>query len=174
MKCFKYNHSYPACMEKTRLFAIHIHQGQYRKKSKDPYSIHPLRVEQLIAKHFRHRNDVDTLRKIGLLHDSIEDTWVTKNVLAQKYDEDVVNGVVALTKKKDESIQKYMAKVNKNEQACIVKACDMLDNIRDVGDDKTFKKKLQKKYQQCITLLHCEEKGFLNIKQYLLQELRSS
>ena len=58
--------------EKAVILASQVHQGQRDKLGK-PYILHPIAVASLV--------DDFELKTIAMLHDTIEDTWVTAEYL---------------------------------------------------------------------------------------------
>ena len=83
-------------LNKAIYIATHYHNEQ-TDKSKQPYILHPLWV----------MNNVESLRGkiVAVLHDIIEDTEVTISKLAiYGFDEDVIEAVDILTKKKRSKI----------------------------------------------------------------------
>ena len=74
-------------------FAAYAHEKQIRK-SGEPYITHPITVATVLAEL---RVDIDTLIA-GVLHDTIEDTFVTREDIAKHFNVDVANLVEALTK----------------------------------------------------------------------------
>lgn len=126
---------------KAIVHAVHAHDGQYRHYSKQQYVHHVIRVAEHITKHYDHRDDYQSLRVIALLHDVLEDTWMTEEDLRNHYDDTIVDGVVALTHDKslpsDERHEKYKQQLIEGpESARIVKLADIHDNTYDVMPDE--------------------------------------
>lgn len=65
-------------IEKAYNCALELHDGQFRQ-SGEPYIIHPLNVAYILASM---NADTDTICA-GLLHDTLEDTDITKEKLAR-------------------------------------------------------------------------------------------
>ena len=75
-------------------FAEQAHQGQ-KRKSGEPYIIHPLAVAQIIAEELH----LDSESIIGaLLHDCIEDTRATHEQIAKLFSPTVANLVEGVSK----------------------------------------------------------------------------
>lgn len=103
------------------ILATHSHNGQLDKAG-EPYILHPLR---LVAKTKDRKEQI-----VALLHDILEDTKVTEyNLLTHGFDKDVVEAVVALTRKNGEAYEDFIERVGKNELAARVKLLDLEDNM---------------------------------------------
>lgn len=103
---------------------------------------------------------------VALLHDILEDTDCTVDVLQELgFDEEIVNAVVAITRKKEEQFYfDFIERVNKNDIAKLVKIYDLRDNmditrLTSFGD---YEQKRLKKYWYCwkylkgeITAIEC-------------------
>src|SRR5258707_6056932 len=92
-------------LQKAYIFSARQHRDQMRS-SGEPYLVHPLNVAYTLADM---RLD-ETSIAVGLLHDVIEDTLTTKEVLQETFGEDVAELVDGVTK-----ISRY-AYVSKEEQ----------------------------------------------------------
>ncbi|NLB41652.1 MAG: bifunctional (p)ppGpp synthetase/guanosine-3',5'-bis(diphosphate) 3'-pyrophosphohydrolase [Clostridiales bacterium] len=117
-------------------FAEKAHSGQ-KRSSGEPYSIHPLAVANILTDLGM---DADTIIS-GLLHDTIEDTGVTKEALDEKFGTEVammVDGVTKLSrlsyKTKEEhqveNLRKMFLAMAKDIRVIIIKLADRLHNLR--------------------------------------------
>lgn len=125
-------------INKAANFASEKHAGQFRR-SGEPYIIHLINVAYILA----------TLRVgpqticAGFLHDTIEDCGVTKEELAEEFDEEIASLVDAVTKigtleykgKNDPEYQaanhrKIFIAMAKDVRVIIVKLVDRLHNMR--------------------------------------------
>lgn len=99
------------------------HEGQ-KDKGGHPFVGHPLRVMARLAPD-------EALMTIGVLHDVIEDTPVTKTILATMFPFEIVEAVDALSQRKEagESYRDYLDRVAQNELAVRVKLADLRDNM---------------------------------------------
>src|SRR4029453_16801430 len=70
-----------------------VHRGQLRV-SGEPYDIHPLAVAGLLVEF---KMDVTTVAA-GLLHDVLEDTATSKDVLVERFGDDIAELVDGVTK----------------------------------------------------------------------------
>lgn len=67
---------------------------------------------------------------VALLHDIVEDTDVNPGELLQKgFTKEIVDAVVAITKKENESYESFIERVGKNKMAREVKIADLEDNM---------------------------------------------
>ena len=80
-------------VKKAYEVADKLHSGQFRE-SGEPYIIHPLAVASILSEMHA---DTDTLCA-ALLHDTLEDTPVTKEAIAHEFNTDVANLVDGVTK----------------------------------------------------------------------------
>ncbi|MEM9692350.1 MAG: bifunctional (p)ppGpp synthetase/guanosine-3',5'-bis(diphosphate) 3'-pyrophosphohydrolase [Myxococcota bacterium] len=117
-------------------FSQEAHTGQ-RRKSGDPYFIHPVGVAGIITEL---RLDVASVCA-ALLHDVIEDTAVSESDLDREFGEEVtflVDGVTKLSKinftsrqdRQAESFRKMVVAMAQDIRVLVVKLCDRLDNMR--------------------------------------------
>lgn len=96
------------------------HAGQVDKTGK-PYLGHIARVAGELY---------DEEAIVALLHDIVEDTDVTPGELLQKsFTKEIVDAVVAITKKENESYESFIERVGKNKMAREVKIADLEDNM---------------------------------------------
>lgn len=120
-------------------FAAAKHTGQKRKGSDgQPYINHPLEVANLLA-NTGGVTDFDVLIA-ALLHDTVEDTGVTLDELAERFGETVSSYVAEVTD--DKSLPKSERKLRQiehapflSEGAKLIKLCDKISNIVDVTEN---------------------------------------
>ena len=129
-------------------FAEQAHQGQ-KRKSGEPYIIHPLAVAQIIAEELH----LDSESIIGaLLHDCIEDTRATHEQIAKLFSPTVANlveGVSKLTRiqyatKEDEqmeNLRKMLIAMSKDIRVILIKIADRLHNMRTMEYQSAPKQK---------------------------------
>lgn len=126
-------------------YATRAHHGQTRADGLTPYIAHPLRVAYVL----HHRFGVeDTNAYIAaLLHDTIEDTKTTYDVLADHFGEAVARMVAVLTKderlparKRDDMY--YAGLETASWQTKAIKMADSYDNVLDSATSKNPRKKL--------------------------------
>lgn len=106
--------------EKAVILASQVHQGQRDKLGK-PYILHPIAVASLV-------NDFE-LKTIAMLHDTIEDTWVTAEYLLNYgFTKEIVEAVEGVTNPKDGDYEAYLRKVKSNPKSRLVKLADLAHN----------------------------------------------
>lgn len=128
-------------LEKAIRIATNVHKGQLDKGG-NPYILHPLRL-------MLSRNN-ETERICAVLHDVIEDTDITLDYLRDEgFSEEVLSGLVALTRRNDESYDEFISRIINNKVACHVKLDDLFDNM-----DLTRIEKLSQKDYDRIEKYH--------------------
>lgn len=126
-------------VKRAYYFAEQAHYGQVRR-SGEPYVTHPLAVSGILADmHMDHESLM-----AALLHDTIEDTGVTKEDIDAQFGHEVaelVDGVSKLTHiefdsvelKQAENFQKMALAMAKDIRVILVKLADRLHNMRTLG-----------------------------------------
>ena len=67
---------------------------------------------------------------VALLHDTIEDTFVTADYLKEYgFSNDVIEAVLALSRQENETYAQFIMRASKNEIAKEVKISDLEDNL---------------------------------------------
>ncbi|MBS3095429.1 bifunctional (p)ppGpp synthetase/guanosine-3',5'-bis(diphosphate) 3'-pyrophosphohydrolase [Candidatus Woesearchaeota archaeon] len=123
-------------VEEAYKFAAEIHKMQ-KRASGEAFIQHPLNVAYILAKL---RLDTKTITA-ALLHDTIEDSNVTIDLIKRKFGNEVtmlVNGVTKLTELKVKSIEEHEAEnirkmlmaSTKDIRVIIIKLADKLHNMR--------------------------------------------
>lgn len=123
-------------IKKAYYLAEELHKGT-KRKSGEPYIIHPLNVAFTLA---RLKLDADTI-SAGLLHDTIEDTSMTKERLKEEFNEDVALLVDGVSKMKEvdfsckqeqnwANLRKLMQCMAIDVRTIIIKLADRLHNMR--------------------------------------------
>lgn len=107
---------------KATQLARKCHEGQVDKGGK-PYIEHCLRV----------MNQGNTIEEkiVGVLHDAVEDSNLTLEDLEKEgFPEDIISAIDSMSRREDESRNKYLKRVAENPIALAVKIADMTDNAR--------------------------------------------
>ncbi len=123
-------------IERAYKLADEAHRGQLRK-SGDPYISHPVSVAIILV---GMGMDTDCICA-ALLHDVVEDTSVTLELLQKQFGKDVavmVNGVTKLTnmtlstkeEQQAENIRKMLLAMNEDIRVILIKLADRLHNMR--------------------------------------------
>ena len=118
------------------LLAASKHEGQ-KRKSGEPYIIHPLNVAMILADLHVGPNTIIA----AILHDIVEDTDCTLDSIKEKFGADVANivdGVTKVTQMKFTSLEKQQAEnhqkmiiaMAKDIRVIVVKLADRLHNLR--------------------------------------------
>lgn len=98
------------------------HYDQFDKGGR-PYILHVLKVMHYL------KSEDDELNCIAVLHDTIEDCDVTFEQLDKLgFSERVIDGVKRLTKQRGQSSDEYLKSILSNQDACLVKICDLRHN----------------------------------------------
>ncbi|CDC68446.1 MULTISPECIES: bifunctional (p)ppGpp synthetase/guanosine-3',5'-bis(diphosphate) 3'-pyrophosphohydrolase [environmental samples] len=129
-------------------FAQKAHEGQ-KRKSGEPYIIHPLAVAQIVAEELK--LDSESI-EAALLHDVIEDTAATHEQLSKLFSPtiaDLVEGVSKLTRiqyatKEDEqmeNLRKMLIAMSKDIRVILIKISDRLHNMRTMEYQSPAKQK---------------------------------
>ncbi len=146
-KLEEYNPEEVKTVKKAYEYADTLHQGQMRQ-SGEPYISHPLNVAYILAEMHA---DKDTICA-GLLHDTLEDTNITKEDIAHDFNQNVANlvdGVTKLDKMNFSSKQaqnyantrKIITGITEDVRIIIIKLADRLHNMRTLGFKSEFKQK---------------------------------
>ena len=108
-------------LEKAIILATKAHAGVINSKNGEPYILHPLRVMLALT---------TKLEQIcGILHDTVEDTYITLEILrAEGFPEEVIQAVDCLSKREGESYEEFIERLLINLTACKVKLADITDN----------------------------------------------
>ncbi len=80
-------------MKKAYDYAEQLHDGQMRQ-SGEPYISHPLNVAYILAEMHADRDTICA----GLLHDTLEDTDISKEDIAHNFNQNIANLVDGVTK----------------------------------------------------------------------------
>lgn len=111
---------YSDMTKKALNLAYKMHEGQIDRLG-IPYIFHPYHVAEQMKD--------ETTATIALLHDIIEDTAATEEMLWEEgFPAEVIEAVVALTHDKEEDYFLYIERVGKNELARAVKLADLEHN----------------------------------------------
>ena len=143
----EYNPDEVEIIKKAYNYADELHKGQMRQ-SGDPYISHPLNVAYILAEMHA---DKDTICA-GILHDTLEDTYITKEDISHDFNQNIANlvdGVTKLSKmnfssKQDQNYantRKIITGITEDVRIIIIKLADRLHNMRTLQFKSEFKQK---------------------------------
>jgi guanosine-3',5'-bis(diphosphate) 3'-pyrophosphohydrolase len=123
-------------VRRAYVFSAKEHRGQVRR-SGEPYMVHPLEVAYILA---GMKLDVVTVA-VGLLHDVLEDTEVTPEVIGEYFGQEVLHIVEGVTKlgrmffdsteeHQAENFRKMLMAMVDDIRVIMVKLADRLHNMR--------------------------------------------
>ena len=146
-KLEEYNKEEIDIVKKAYYYAYDLHKNQIRQ-SGEPYITHPLNVAYILADMHA---DKDTIIA-GLLHDTLEDTSISKEDIAHDFNQNVANlvdGVTKLSKmnfstKQDQNYantRKIITGITEDVRIIIIKLADRLHNMRTLQFKNEFKQK---------------------------------
>ncbi|HSZ10581.1 MAG TPA: bifunctional (p)ppGpp synthetase/guanosine-3',5'-bis(diphosphate) 3'-pyrophosphohydrolase [Rhizomicrobium sp.] len=136
-----------ALLNKAYVYAMTAHGKQFRA-SGDPYFAHPLEVAGILTEL---KLDVATIAT-ALLHDTVEDTYVTIEDVRANFGQeiaDLVDGVTKLSQlelfsertKQAENFRKLMLAMSNDIRVLLVKLADRLHNMRTLQYIKSPEKR---------------------------------
>jgi len=128
-------------------FGKEAHKDQ-KRKSGEPYFIHCIQVAIILADWGMDENIIIS----GLLHDTVEDTKITKSDIVEKYGEDISFLVESVTNlsgikfnsrshQKAENFMKMFISFANDIRAIIIKLADRLHNLRTISYLPTIKQR---------------------------------
>lgn len=128
----------PEDLARAIALAAAAHALQVDKAGK-PYILHPIRVMQRLQ-----RESWDA-QIVAVLHDTVEDTWVTMDILrSMEFSEAVISGVDAMTHRPGEPYDNYVERCALDPIGVLVKLADLDDNSDPVrawaGRDRAMEK----------------------------------
>lgn len=137
---------YTANTKKAIKIAFAAHQGQLDKAGL-PYILHPI--------HLAEQMETEETCIVALLHDTVEDTYVTFEELEKEFSEEVIEALKLLTHNKTIPYMDYVEKIKSNPIAKVVKLADLKHNSDITRLDFISKKdeERKEKYQKAIKLL---------------------
>lgn len=141
----EYNPEEIEFVKKAYEYAENLHSGQSRQ-SGEPYITHPLNVAYILAELHADRDTVCA----GLLHDTLEDTKISKEDIAHDFNQDIANLVAGVTKlakmnfssKQEQNYantRKIITGITEDVRIIIIKLADRLHNMRTLQFKSRFK-----------------------------------
>ncbi len=146
-KLREYNSEEVEIVKRAYEYADTLHKGQIRQ-SGEPYISHPLNVAYILAEMHADRDTICA----GLLHDTLEDTNITKEDISHDFNQNIANlvdGVTKLSKmnfssKQDQNYantRKIITGITEDVRIIIIKLADRLHNMRTLEFKSEFKQK---------------------------------
>ena len=146
-KLKEYNPDEIEIVKKAYNYADNLHSGQMRQ-SGEQYISHPLNVAYILADMHADRDTICA----GLLHDTLEDTNITKEDISHDFNQNIANlvdGVTKLSKmnfssKQDQNYantRKIITGITEDVRIIIIKLADRLHNMRTLQFKSEFKQK---------------------------------
>lgn len=121
-------------VQRALTMAFEAHRGQVRKYTGEPYICHPIEVESILRR-LRYRHEV---RAAALMHDAVEDTEVTLEVIAAHFSPRVVELVDYMTERDwsgNRRVRKTKERIrlSKGDAECqALKLADLISNARSI------------------------------------------
>lgn len=131
---------------KAMIIAYNAHQNQFDKAGV-PYIFHPI--------HLAEQMNSETECIVALLHDVVEDTFVTFTELEKEFSSEVIETLKLLTHDKKTDYMSYIKKLKNNSVAKKVKIADINHNIDESRLDKVTAKDISRrnKYKKALEIL---------------------
>ena len=134
-------------IKRAYYYADNLHSGQ-KRQSGEPYITHPLNVAYILAEMHADRDTVCA----GLLHDTLEDTHITKEDISHDFNPEIaalVDGVTKISKlnfstKQEQNVantRKIITGITSDVRIIIIKLADRLHNMRTLEYKTEFKQK---------------------------------
>jgi (p)ppGpp synthase/HD superfamily hydrolase len=130
----KSNHKVDILEIKKAIYYAKKYHGSQKRLSGEPYYSHPLAVAELVAPHCFKTDILVT----SILHDTIEDTDLTKKLIEYIFDANIASKVEDLTRvKSDRKISSAemleLLWLQKKEELLLVKFFDRLHNMQTIA-----------------------------------------
>lgn len=145
---------YTKLTNKAMKLCYEAHMGQ-TDKSGLPYVFHPFHVAEQMQDEYT--------TAAALLHDTLEDTWVTPDYLRkEEFPEEVVKALILLTHDPAEPYMDYVRRIKKNPLARAVKMADLAHNadlsrLESAGEgDMEKARRRAEKYRKAMEILTTE------------------
>ena len=132
-------------INKALNIAYKAHHGQ-KDKGNVPYIFHPYHI----AEKFNNETDIC----VAILHDVLEDTFVSKEELEGYFPKEVIEPLVLLTRSTHDTYFEYIKNICSNPIARKVKIEDIKHNlVFERIQNKKRNEKLEKRYLKALEML---------------------
>lgn len=142
-----------ALLELAKAIARVVHDGQYRKGTGEPYFNH---VERVAGRVYGWK-----AKTVAYLHDVVEDTGITLEMLAiLGFPQGIIDAVAALSRNEEESYVHFIQRAidSKDPVVFVVKMADLQDNLDDVDElAPQDARQLRHKYTEAERMLIASE-----------------
>lgn len=147
--------------------AAHAAVGQTRKYTGEPYVVHPIEVSSIVAE----VGGTDVMLAAALLHDVLEDTNVTYELLAEQFGTEVAELVLWLTdvSKPEDGNRSTRKALDRQHSAAApaeaqtIKVADLISNTRSiVAHDPNFAKVYLEEKRMLLEVLTKADSTLLN------------
>lgn len=119
--------------------ASYAHAGAVDKQGK-PYIQHPKRVGKAVA-HLGEKYEA-----VGYLHDVVEDTHITLEILRNVgFSEEVIRAVDAVSRREGETYREFVFRAKEDPIGKVIKRADIEDNMRPGATESLYER-----YRQAI------------------------
>lgn len=136
---------YTKMINKALNIAYKAHHGQ-KDKGNVPYIFHPYHI----AEKFNNETNIC----VAILHDVLEDTFVSKEELEGYFPKEVIEPLVLLTRSTHDTYFEYIKNICSNPIAQKVKIEDIKHNlVFERIQNKTRNEKLEKRYLKALEIL---------------------
>ena len=136
---------YTKMINKALNIAYKAHHGQ-KDKGNVPYIFHPYHI----AEKFNNETDIC----VAILHDVLEDTFVSKEELEGYFPKEVIEPLVLLTRSTHDTYFEYIKNICSNPIARKVKIEDIKHNlVFERIQNKKRNEKLEKRYLKALEML---------------------
>ena len=136
---------YTKMINKALNIAYKAHHVQ-KDKGNVPYIFHPYHI----AEKFNNETDIC----VAILHDVLEDTFVSKEELEGYFPKEVIEPLVLLTRSTHDTYFEYIKNICSNPIAQKVKIEDIKHNlVVERIQNKTRNEKLEKRYLKALEIL---------------------
>lgn len=130
-------------LESAISLALRAHEGQ-KDKQGEPYILHCIAVMMM--------GKTTDEKIVGILHDTVEDTNISKSMLRLRLSTTQFDALVAITRKKGEVYADFIQRVSKNKLATRVKINDLTHNMCPSRRLPEYKSMLRR-YQKAMNVL---------------------
>jgi len=132
-------------VKKAIMLAAHAHAGQV-EKSGGTYVAHPLRVHKLLY------DEDEITQVVGILHDVVEDTFVTLEDIRREFSDEVADAVDAMTRREGETYFEFVKRAKAHPVGSKVKMADLKDHLRP-GHEEHIPESLIKRYKKALLIM---------------------